>query len=224
MLCVDEKSQIQALDRSAPVLPMMPGMPERRTHDYARFRGHHPVRRAGRGQRTDHRLAAPPTQGNRVQEVLGHDRCPSSCRKLDVHLICDNLSHPQDPDHRQVAGGFPALPAALPPDQLVLEQPGRHAGSASHRQTATPRRAQVRSHIGERDIAPGSTTGTRTPQPFVWIQGPPTRSSSGSAHIFNGFPARRAAPRHIRGAGQPCARSSISQAWSRACHAMRRAA
>ena len=36
VLCVDEKSQIQALDRSAPVLPMMPGLPERRTHDYVR--------------------------------------------------------------------------------------------------------------------------------------------------------------------------------------------
>ncbi|WP_405595640.1 IS630 family transposase [Streptomyces sp. NBC_01092] len=33
-LCVDEKSQIQALDRSQLVLPIMPGMPERRTHDY----------------------------------------------------------------------------------------------------------------------------------------------------------------------------------------------
>ena len=31
VLCVDEKSQIQALDRSAPVLPMMPGLPERRS-------------------------------------------------------------------------------------------------------------------------------------------------------------------------------------------------
>ncbi len=36
MLCVDEKSQIQALDRSQPVLPMMPGVPERRTQDYLR--------------------------------------------------------------------------------------------------------------------------------------------------------------------------------------------
>src|SRR5580693_8794532 len=36
VLCVDEKSQIQALDRSQPVLPMMPGMPERRSHDYQR--------------------------------------------------------------------------------------------------------------------------------------------------------------------------------------------
>jgi transposase len=34
--CVDEKSQIQALDRSAPVLPLMPGVPARQTHDYIR--------------------------------------------------------------------------------------------------------------------------------------------------------------------------------------------
>lgn len=36
VLCVDEKSQIQALDRSAPILPLQPGLPERRTHDYRR--------------------------------------------------------------------------------------------------------------------------------------------------------------------------------------------
>jgi len=34
--CVDEKSQVQALARSQPAFPMMPGMPEKRTHDYAR--------------------------------------------------------------------------------------------------------------------------------------------------------------------------------------------
>ena len=36
VLCVDEKSQIQALDRSQPLLPMRPGQVERRTHDYVR--------------------------------------------------------------------------------------------------------------------------------------------------------------------------------------------
>ena len=36
VLCVDEKTQVQALDRTAPVLPMMPGTPQRRTHDYKR--------------------------------------------------------------------------------------------------------------------------------------------------------------------------------------------
>ena len=36
VLCIDEKSQIQALDRTAPMLPMQPGLPKRRTHDYKR--------------------------------------------------------------------------------------------------------------------------------------------------------------------------------------------
>ena len=36
VLCVDEKSQIQALDRTQPMLPLAPGLPERRTHDYKR--------------------------------------------------------------------------------------------------------------------------------------------------------------------------------------------
>ena len=36
VLCVDEKPQIQAMERSQPVLPMRPGLPERRTHDYRR--------------------------------------------------------------------------------------------------------------------------------------------------------------------------------------------
>src|ERR1044071_3180292 len=36
VFCVDEKSQIQALDRSAPVLPLLPGVPARQSHDYVR--------------------------------------------------------------------------------------------------------------------------------------------------------------------------------------------
>jgi len=36
VLCIDEKSQIQALDRTQPILPLQPGLPEQRTHDYKR--------------------------------------------------------------------------------------------------------------------------------------------------------------------------------------------
>ena len=36
VLCVDEKSQIQAMDRTQPILPLTPDIPERRTHDYMR--------------------------------------------------------------------------------------------------------------------------------------------------------------------------------------------
>jgi transposase len=36
VLCIDEKTQVQALDRTAPILPIMPGVPEKQTHDYVR--------------------------------------------------------------------------------------------------------------------------------------------------------------------------------------------
>ena len=36
VFCVDEKTGVQALDRTAPTLPLMPGSPQRRTHDYRR--------------------------------------------------------------------------------------------------------------------------------------------------------------------------------------------
>jgi hypothetical protein len=36
VVCVDEKSQVQALDRTAPMLPLRPGLPEKATHDYVR--------------------------------------------------------------------------------------------------------------------------------------------------------------------------------------------
>ena len=64
VLCVDEKSQIQALDRTQPLLPMRPGQAERRTHDYERH-GYHLVRRSrcegGNDRREMH--AAPPRAG-----------------------------------------------------------------------------------------------------------------------------------------------------------------
>ncbi|MGI5219000.1 hypothetical protein [Nocardia sp. CA-290969] len=78
--------QIQALDRSAPVLPMMPGMPERRTHDYIR----HGIttlslleHRHRAGDRFD------PSR-NRVQEVPDQARQSGTRRSGCAHLICDN--------------------------------------------------------------------------------------------------------------------------------------
>jgi hypothetical protein len=73
VLCVDEKSQIQALDRSAPVLPMMPGLPERRTHDYLRhFYGS--IHRRHRAAEFKKFL------------ITLDGQIPAG---LDVHLICD---------------------------------------------------------------------------------------------------------------------------------------
>src|SRR4051812_38542386 len=86
-----EKSQIQALDRSAPVLPMMPGMPERRTHDYVR----HGI--------TTLFAALDVATGEVISSIHRRHRAAEFKKflvkldkevpaGLDVHLICDNYS------------------------------------------------------------------------------------------------------------------------------------
>ena len=96
VLSVDEKSQIQALNRSSPVLPMMPGMPERRTHDYVR-----------NGVTT--LFAAFNTATGEVISSLHRRHRAIEFRKfltkidqtvpaeLDIHLICDNYGTHKTP-------------------------------------------------------------------------------------------------------------------------------
>jgi transposase len=96
VFCVDEKSQIQALDRSHPVLPMMPGMPERRTHDY---------RRNGV---TSLFAAFNISDGTVITEVRRRHRAVEYQKfltaidkavpdDLDVHIVVDNLSTHKTP-------------------------------------------------------------------------------------------------------------------------------
>jgi transposase len=91
VLCVDEESQIQALDRTAPVLPMMPGLPERRTHDYLR----HGI--------TSLFAALDVATGEVYGSIHRRHRATEFTKflakldgqipaELDVHLICGNLS------------------------------------------------------------------------------------------------------------------------------------
>ncbi|GGP89670.1 IS630 family transposase [Streptomyces melanogenes] len=96
VFCVDEKSQIQALDRSQPVLPMMPGVPERATHDYVR---------AG----TTTLFAALEVATGKVIGSLHRRHRSEEFRKflvkldkevpagLEVHLICDNYATHKTP-------------------------------------------------------------------------------------------------------------------------------
>ncbi|HEY6274699.1 MAG TPA: IS630 family transposase [Streptosporangiaceae bacterium] len=91
VLCVDEKSGTQALDRSQPVLPMMPGMPERRSHDYVRHG-------------TTSLFAAFNIADGTVIHSLHRRHRAAEFKKflaridkavptgLEVHLVCDNLA------------------------------------------------------------------------------------------------------------------------------------
>ena len=178
VLCVDEKSQIQALDRSAPVLPMMPGMPERRTHDYVR----HGI--------TTLFAALDVATGEVIGSIHRRHRAVEFKKflakldndvpaELDVHLICDNYATHKTPDGRKWLGRPPAVPHALHPDLLLLAQPGRALVRPADRQTATPRHPPDRPGAGKRhprlDQATGTENRSRSPGPK-----PPTKSSNDS--------------------------------------------
>jgi hypothetical protein len=75
VLCVDEKSQIQALDRTQPLLPMMPGVPERRNPRLQAPRHHHALCGSRRCHEQGPRRAAPPPSRQGVPEVLADHRC-----------------------------------------------------------------------------------------------------------------------------------------------------
>jgi transposase len=96
VLCVDEKSQIQALDRSAPVLPLMPGVPERHSHDYVRngITNLYAALDVGSGQ-----VIADTSARHRAQEFrrflnLIERSVPAA---LDIHVVLDNSSTHKTP-------------------------------------------------------------------------------------------------------------------------------
>jgi transposase len=99
VLCVDEKAQIQALDRSQPVLPMMPGMPERRTHDYYR---HGITSLFAAFNIADGTVISQLHRRHRAVEfkkfLVAIDKTVPA--DLDVHLVCDNYGTHKTPEIR----------------------------------------------------------------------------------------------------------------------------
>lgn len=96
VLCVDEKSQVQALDRSQPALPMMPGMPERRTHDYVR----HGVTSLFAAMDTaTGRVIAATHRRHRHQEFIKFLKTvdANAPADVDLHLIMDNYQAHKTP-------------------------------------------------------------------------------------------------------------------------------
>jgi transposase len=96
VLCADEKSQMQALDRSQPVMPMMPGMPERRSNDYQR---HGVTTLFAAFNIADGSVISEIHRKHRAVEfkkfLISIDKAVPA--ELDVHLICDNLSTHKTP-------------------------------------------------------------------------------------------------------------------------------
>jgi transposase len=91
VLCVDEKSQIQALDRTQPVLPMRPGQPERRSHDYTR---HGTLSLFAALDVATGRVIGKCFARHRAREFLRFLREVDAAvpAGLDVHLVMDNYA------------------------------------------------------------------------------------------------------------------------------------
>lgn len=168
VLCVDEKSGIQALDRSAPVLPMMPGMPERRTHDYVR-------------SGTTTLFAALDVASGQVIGSLHRRHRALEFRKfltkidtevpdeLDVHLVCDNLSTHKTPAITRWLDAHPRFHLHFTPTSSSwLNQVERWFGLLTDKQLR--RGAHKSLPALEKDIRTWVITWNENPRPFVWLK------------------------------------------------------
>jgi transposase len=168
VLCVDEKSQIQALDRTQPILPMQPGLPERATHDYKRhgtsslyaaldvstgtvIGSLHARHRAIEG----------------LQELLELDReVPAD---LDVHVILDNSSTHKTPAIRKWLTAHPRFVLHFTPtssswlnlvERWFAELTNKKLRRGAHRSVA-----QLNA-----DIRAWMKTWNDDPRPYVWTK------------------------------------------------------
>jgi transposase len=168
VLAVDEKSQIQALDRSAPVLPMMPGMPERRTHDYIR----HGI--------TTLFAALDIATGTVIGSIHRRHRATEFKQflaKLDkevpaelhVHLICDNYSTHKHPTVQRWLAAHPRFHMHFTPTYSSwLNQVERWFGLLTDKRLRRSAHRPIQAL--ENDIRAWIDQRIRDPKPFVWTK------------------------------------------------------
>ena len=150
VLCVDEKTQIQALDRSQPVLPMRPGQAERRSHDYARH-GTTPL------------FAALDAKTGKVVGDLHRRHRSVEFRKFldsieasvppgwDVHLILDNYGTHKTDMIRRWLGQASALSCAFHAHRSIVDQPGRTLLRSADREANSAGRSSQHTRTGTND-------------------------------------------------------------------------
>jgi transposase len=168
VLCVDEKSQIQALDRTAPILPMLPGTPERATHDY---------KRAGTSSlyaaldlttgkvigalRSRHRAIEFKQFLNTIDREVPPD--------LDVHIVLDNSSTHKTPAIQKWLTAHPRFVLHFTPtssswlnlvERWFAELTAKKLRRGAHR-SVRDLNADIRAWID---------TWNQNPRPYIWTK------------------------------------------------------
>jgi transposase len=168
VLCVDVKSQIQALDRTAPILPMLPGTPQRATHDYKRS-GTSSLYAAldlGSGRvigslHARHRAI----EFKKFLQRLDHQVPP----ELEIHLVLDNASTHKTPAIKKWLLAHPRFVLHFTPtssswlnlvERWFAELTTKKLRRGSHR-SVRELNADIRAWID---------TWNENPRPFVWTK------------------------------------------------------
>ena len=114
MLCVDEKTQVQALDRTAPPLQLGPGQPERHTHDYTR---HGTTSLFAALDIATGKVIAECHQRQRAREFRQFLNTIEATvpADLDIHLVLDNYGTHKAPTIKRWLRNIPAIPCISRP-------------------------------------------------------------------------------------------------------------
>jgi transposase len=168
VLCVDEKSQIQALDRSQPVLPMMPGMPERRTHDYLR---HGITSLFAAFNIADGTVISELHRRHRAIEfrkfLVSIDKAVPA--DLGVHLVCDNYATHSTPEIRTWLARHPRFHVHFTPTgSSWMNQVERWFGLLTDKLIRRGVHTSVQAL--ENDIREWIATWNDNPRPFTWTK------------------------------------------------------
>jgi transposase len=168
VLCVDEKSQIQALDRTAPILPMMPGVPARATHDY---------KRAG----TSSLYAALDLATGKVIGSLHARHRAIEFKKFlvkidavvpvefDVHVVLDNASTHKTPAVKRWLAAHPRFHLHFTPTSASwLNLVERWFGELTTKKLQRGTHRSVRELNA--DIRAWINTWNDNPRPYVWTK------------------------------------------------------
>jgi transposase len=168
VLCVDEKSQMQALDRSAPMLPMMPGVPGRQTHDYIR---HGTTSLFAALDVATGKVIGQHQRRHRHQEFLRFLKTIDAATPadLDLHLICDNYATHKTPAIKKWLASHPRFHLHFTPtssswlnlvERWFAELTNRKLRRSAHHSVAEL----------EADITAWIETWNTAPKPFVWTK------------------------------------------------------
>jgi len=168
VLCVDEKSQIQALDRTAPCLPMLPTTPARMTHDYVR---NGTTSLFAAFDLASGSVIAQPYRRHRHQEFLRFLKLIDAAvpKDLDLHLVLDNYATHKTPAIHQWLLKHPRFHLHFTPtssswmnlvERWFAELTNRKLRRSAHR-SVTELETDIRKWINE---------WNKNPKPFVWTK------------------------------------------------------